>query len=72
MPELGTIYDMKRAAAFCTISVSLLEKLTAAGEGPARIELGGRRKAYAEADLKAWLYSRRRVRPARVAEAVSP
>lgn len=69
MTGLGTIYDMKRAAAFCTISVSLLEKLIAAGEGPVRIELGERRKAFAEADLTEWLYSRRRRRPAREAQA---
>jgi predicted DNA-binding transcriptional regulator AlpA len=67
MPDLGTIYDMKAAAALCNLSVSSFEKLLAAGDGPVVIQLAARRVGFAASDLQAWLYSRRRARVAKFA-----
>jgi excisionase family DNA binding protein len=57
----------KQAAERAAISLRHLERLIAVGEGPAVIRLGGRRVGIAEADLAAWLNSRRRPAPGEAA-----
>ena len=65
MPELGQILDIKAAAARCNLSVRALEALLARSDGPITIQLCNQRIGFAEADLNAWLYSRRRTGPPR-------
>jgi predicted DNA-binding transcriptional regulator AlpA len=65
--RLGTIYNLKLAAARCGLSLRQLQRLLSVGEGPAVIQLSARRVGIAESDLEAWLTSRRRPVPARAA-----
>jgi predicted DNA-binding transcriptional regulator AlpA len=61
------LITLKQASQRATISLRQLERLLACGEGPATIQLSKRRVGIAEADLDAWLLSRRRPAIARAA-----
>ncbi len=55
---IPTIIDEKKAAVAMGISLSMLRRMSYAGEGPARIKLGQRRVGYREADVTNWINSR--------------
>jgi predicted DNA-binding transcriptional regulator AlpA len=57
------VLSLDQAAMRAGIVRRTLERLLAVGEGPATIQISRRRVGVAEADLEAWLNSRRRVPP---------
>ena len=73
MTDLGTIFTLREAAAFCTLSLTSFEKLRRAGDGPIAVEISERLIGFAKSDLNDWLWARRRAGPraARVVEATA-
>ena len=57
------VLSLDQAAMRAGIVRRTLERLLSVGEGPATIQLSKRRVGIAEADLEAWLNSRRRPAP---------
>lgn len=55
----ATRYDVKGAADYIGMSVAFLNRHRITGDGPAFLKLGGR-VWYEQADLDAWVNSRRR------------
>jgi predicted DNA-binding transcriptional regulator AlpA len=67
MTELGPIHNKKVAAKRCGLSDRAFDALLAKDDGPTVLQLSANRIGFAEADLVAWLISRRR--PPRAAKA---
>jgi predicted DNA-binding transcriptional regulator AlpA len=63
------VLSFDEAAGRSNIVRRTLEREIAKGEGPAIIHLGKRRRGILEADLEAWLLSRRRAPPGEDAKA---
>jgi hypothetical protein len=58
------VLSLDQAAFRAGVVRRTLERLLAVGEGPPTIQVSKRRVGVAEADLEAWLNSRRRALPA--------